>query len=140
MKPITILVVEDEEWDAEQFQRVLRQAHVVNDVVVMQSTEEMFRYLATSPLPGLIFLDVSLPGRSGIQALIEMRDTPRYAELPVIICSGSRSSTVIKLADELLAAGYIVKPINASAFFSALSEVKGISVVLVRDESSSPKA
>jgi CheY-like chemotaxis protein len=71
--------------------------------------------------PDLVLLDISIPGKGGMQVLKEMK--AEFPEIPVVMCSALRLDTKVDQATELGAQGYVVKPINSAELLSTLEEV-----------------
>src|SRR5687768_13401231 len=62
------------------------------------------------PFPGVLFLDVHLPGASGFDVLQWLRDHPHPHIAPILIFSTSQEPDDIVRAYQLGASAYIVKP------------------------------
>jgi CheY-like chemotaxis protein len=116
---ITILLVEDSADDVLVLRRRLDAAGVRNPVVVVGSGEEAQKYLrgdppyadrARHPLPGILMLDLNLPGMDGFQILEWVRTQPHLKELQVFAVSGLDDSRSIRRAYELGANSYLAKP------------------------------
>jgi CheY-like chemotaxis protein len=85
-----ILVVEDDLADGFFLTEQLRQAHLEDCVTLVRSAEKALEFLSSAPtVPQVIFLDLQLPGISGIELLGKIRREPRLNTVPVIIMSGS---------------------------------------------------
>ena len=93
MKKANILIVEDDEWTAEQHIRVLKAAGYQAEYVV--HTVEALEVIDTRP-PDLIVLDVLLTGQNAFVLLHELRSHADLAGIPIILCTNSADS----LADE----------------------------------------
>jgi two-component system response regulator PfeR len=65
----------------------------------------------------LVLLDVVLPGRTGLQALAELRTLTRA---PIHIMSGMNDEEMRKDAQLLGAAGFFGKPLNLAAIIAAI--------------------
>lgn len=101
-----ILIVEDEEWDAELAQRILKNGGLQFAVAVVASRDEFSGNL-TSFRPDVILSDFSLPGFSGEEALRIARQ--QCPHVPFLIWSGVLGDEV---AVELIKQGatdYILK-------------------------------
>jgi CheY-like chemotaxis protein len=64
---------------------------------------------AAYPLPGLVLLDIKLPGLHGFDVLAWVRQDKRFAHLPVAMLSSSDEPGDIHKARQLGANCYIVK-------------------------------
>lgn len=73
--------------------------------------------------PGLVIMDLHMPGRDGFQALEEIRRIDRAAR--VVVCSvDSRAETVAR-AVRLGACDFVAKPVAEDRLFRAVEAVLG---------------
>jgi twitching motility two-component system response regulator PilH len=63
--------------------------------------------------PDLVLLDVVMPGLNGFQLTRTITRDPRYAGVPVIMCSSKNQETDKVWGLRQGACDYIVKPVNA---------------------------
>ncbi|GGW45443.1 hypothetical protein GCM10007383_32290 [Arenibacter certesii] len=63
-----------------------------------------------APLPDLIFLDLNMPLMTGEECLVDIRNEPRLAEIPIIIYSGYMDYDKINLLRKKGANKYLQKP------------------------------
>ena len=105
-EPTRILVVDDDP----QALRFVRDALLTAGYapLVTGDPQELSRLIRTEK-PGLVLLDLMLPGTDGIEL---MERIPELADLPVIFTSGYRKDETIARALEVGAADYIVKPFS----------------------------
>lgn len=64
----------------------------------------------TARLPDLILLDIMLPGRSGTEALAQLKETPSFSHVPVILLTAKSAETDKVQGLDAGAEDYIVKP------------------------------
>jgi chemotaxis family two-component system response regulator Rcp1 len=76
---------------------------------------------ACDPEPEIIFLDLHLPKKPGLQVLREIKTNPKLSLTPVVIISGSDNPAEIREAYELHASCYIRKPDNLHEFLRFIS-------------------
>ncbi|MEW2167856.1 response regulator [Streptomyces sp. NPDC007084] len=116
-----ILVVEDSAEDAEAIERALRRTHPDLRLEFTDHGEGIAeRLLAAAELPGLVLLDLNMPGLSGHAVLGAIRAHPQLAEVTLIVFT---SSTAPAEVDACYAAGadsYIYKPVNFALFRTVL--------------------
>jgi DNA-binding response OmpR family regulator len=62
------------------------------------------------PLPGLVLLDLNMPGKSGLEVLKWIRVHPSVCMLPVVVLTSSNQESDIHRAYINGANGYLVKP------------------------------
>lgn len=114
-----IMVIEDSESDAALLKLAFKKAQLDNPVRILSTGEEALDYLAGAggygdrtqyPLPILIFLDLRLPACSGLSVLKWIRQQPDISRIPVIMLTGSASSSDVRQAYSLGANSYMVKP------------------------------
>ena len=72
--------------------------------------------LARARRPGVILMDVQLPGMDGVQALARLRSDPETRDIPVVAVT---AFAMKRIAGAVLAAGfdgYLAKPLDVRAF------------------------
>jgi CheY-like chemotaxis protein len=113
-----ILLVEDYPHDALFVMRTFRHAGVPNQLQVVESAEAAMQYLSGSgpyadrtrhPLPGILIVDVRLPGLSGLDLLKWLQARPELALMPVVIMAGAEKQDDVRQALQLGAAAYLIK-------------------------------
>ena len=73
-------------------------------------------------IPDAILLDLNTPRSDGFDVLVQLRNTPHLAEVPVAIFTSSQA-TIDKSRSSLLgAARYIQKPSNLEEFLSTVGQ------------------
>lgn len=60
--------------------------------------------------PGLVFMDIVMPNKTGIEALREIKE--KHKDAKVVICSSMGQSEYIKEAIKLGSLDFIIKPYN----------------------------
>ena len=128
VKPITILVADDDPDDRELTRDAFHEAKLANDLRFVEDGIELLEYLrregkyadpASSPRPGIILLDLNMPRKDGREALAEMKQDPRLKSIRVVIMTTSKAEEDILRTYDLSAASYITKPVS----FDGLVEV-----------------
>lgn len=123
-QPFHILHVEDDDLDALNVQRMLRQCDAVRHIEVARDGVEALERLrsGTADLHHLvILLDLCLPRMGGLEFLRALRGDPALRHLPVVILSTSNLDEDKTQAYEMNVAGYLIKPLNAERFGRSLS-------------------
>ncbi len=103
-----VLLIEDEPMLRELYRKALTDAqHVIE---VAKDADEMYIKLANFQ-PDVVFLDVMLPGKSGLEILQELRSDPAYncTEATIVILTNLAQHSVADNAMEHGADGYIIK-------------------------------
>ncbi len=110
-----ILIVEDDLTTGEVLVDVLSREGY--DPVLTQSAVGASTLL-TRARPQAVVLDLGLPFRSGAALLTELKNDPRTASIPIVICSGQPDA--LPLVRRALAAAVIAKPIDLERLLEAL--------------------
>ena len=128
-----LLLVEDNEDDVFLMERALREGRVTNPLYVVRDGEEALEYLSgtgrfarreRSPFPRLVFLDIKLPYRSGLQLLAWIRQQAALPPLFVVVLTSSNEPSDLKKAYELGADTYLVKPPSAQTICDIVESFK----------------
>jgi CheY-like chemotaxis protein len=104
-----VLVVEDEPALQEAIKFKLEQRGIQ---VSLAATGEEALNLAKAQRPDLVWLDILLPGMSGLEVLEKMRQDRALKNLAVVMVSVSAGPEKIKEAFEMKALDYIIKSDN----------------------------
>ncbi len=133
MLPVLIMLIEDNDDHAELITDALNNTIVANRVLRFVNAESALEYLQGDravetpeeyPLPGVILLDIKLPGMDGFHMLKKVRQNKRTRRLPVIILTTSRREDEIARGYELGANSYIVKPVKFEEFRAKIIDLK----------------
>ena len=122
MKSVTIrhrplLLVEDNPDVREAIRTLLSLEGYM--VVTANNGEHALTALRSGLQPCLIILDLAMPGTDGYQFRSEQMRDASIADIPVIICSGTRD--VADAAETLGVAGYYHKPIEVEEFLDLVA-------------------
>jgi len=121
-----ILIVEDSEDDFEATKRAFNKANLRNPIIHVLSGEEALRYLqpGTNPKPGVILLDLNMPGMDGKMTLAYIKKDPQLKKIPVVILTTSADERDVKSCYELGANTYIQKPVDFDGLITAIKQLK----------------
>jgi CheY-like chemotaxis protein len=129
-----ILLVEDNEEDILLLRRAFRNANIANRLVEVRDGQAAIQYLsgdadyadrARYPIPFLVLLDLRLPKLSGFEVLAWIRDQPEFAELIIVVLTGSDQVQDITKAHELGANSYLVKPGDFHDLVEIVKRIEG---------------
>lgn len=116
LQRLDILLIENDPAAARLTKEAFREAGLTEGVCSVPDGDEALAYLrreekyANHPHPDVIFLDLHLPKKSGLEVLAEIKANPRLTVTPVIVVSGSADPHEIREAYELHASCYVRKP------------------------------
>ena len=128
LKPITILMAEDDPDDRQLTKEAFIEAKLANELRFVEDGVEVLDYLnrrgkyvdpESSPRPGIILLDLNMPRKDGREALTEIKKDPRFKTLRIVILTTSNAEEDIAKSYSQSAASFITKPVT----FDALVEV-----------------
>jgi len=138
MRPIDILLVEDNPGDVRLTQEALRAGKVRNTHHVARGGEEAMAFLrregpqVSVPKPDLILLDLNLPKKDGRQVLAEIKEDPKLRRIPVVVLTSSQTETDIARSYDLHANCYVTKPIDLDQFLDVVKSVEDFWLTVVK--------
>ena len=119
---LTILVVDDDDASRSIVRDAISQCKVSNSVFEARNGQEAMELLkragkgAGMPRPGLIYLDVEMPGMDGHTTLKQIKADPQLRDIPVVMMTGVSSAAQMRAATAAGANSYTLKPANAEQF------------------------
>jgi len=120
-----IALADDDEDDRMLFKKAMENLKVNTELSVFNNGQELMDYLHSPEhrLPEVIFLDLNMPVKNGMECLKEIRDDTSYSDVTIAIYSTSSSE---KDVDETFINGanvYINKPNNFGKLKEAIAKV-----------------
>lgn len=115
---LNILLADDDTDDRFFFEKALKEIPISTNIRTVENGEELMNYLSKTgiSLPDVIFLDISMPRKTGVECLIEIKSDEKLEHIPVIIFTTSFTRGMeleMKLSNTLFTMGaqdYIRKP------------------------------
>ena len=89
-------------------------------VKTAENADDTFKRLAEEK-PDLILMDVVMPGQNGFQLTRAIARDPKYAAIPIILCTSKNQETDRVWGMRQGARDYIVKPVNTAELMSKIS-------------------
>ena len=130
MKPIIILVVEDDPDDQFLTKEAIKESRIVNELYFVKDGTELLDFLhhkgefaGDFPIPDLILLDLNLPRMNGREALREIKSDQQLCQIPIVILSTSQSEEDVSECYKLGAGGFITKPVKYSDLIETMKTV-----------------
>ena len=129
MKITRILLVEDNPDDIRITERALKEAKIVNKLLIVRDGQEALDFLyhkdkyqdiATSPKPGLIILDINLPKVNGLEVLKQIKQDPDLKRIPTVVLTVSRRDEDIIRGYNYGCNSFIQKPVEFEKFVEAV--------------------
>ena len=126
-----ILLVEDSPEDFETTRRAFRRAGLRNPMLHCATGDDALDFLhqrgrytaATAPRPGIILLDLNLPGTDGRAVLAEIKAAAGLSEIPVVVLTTSADDRDVEACYQAGANSYVQKPVNLDAFMVAIQRL-----------------
>jgi len=119
-----ILLADDDEDDRSFFKDAFEEIKINNLVQTVNDGEELMNHLhQTYQLPNILFLDLNMPRKTGMDCLLEIKQIDRLKDIPIVIYSTSASDEDIEETFVKGANVYIKKPTDFRTLKKILEEV-----------------
>ena len=133
--PLNILLADDDTDDCFFFDKALKEIPIATHLTTVHDGEQLMNYLFENfeHLPNVLFLDLSMPRKTGFECLIDIKENKKLKDLPVIMFSTSFPRDInyeqglIDLLYQIGAQEYIRKPSD----FAKLKEVIHNELILI---------
>jgi len=112
-----ILIVDDSKTELHHLSEILGKKGY--SVRTAENGEEAWRRLEEEK-PQLVLMDVVMPGQNGFQLTRAITRDPRFADVPVIMCTSKNQETDKVWGMRQGARDYIVKPVNAEELIAKI--------------------
>ena len=130
-RPVSIVMVEDDEGHARLIERNIRRAGVSNEIISFANCTDALGYLLGPDGSGerhstqalLILLDLNLPDMTGVDILAKVKSNIHLKRSPVIVLTTTDDQREIKRCYDLGANVYITKPVNYESFANAIQQL-----------------
>jgi CheY-like chemotaxis protein len=130
VKPIEVLLVEDNPGDVRLTKEGLKEAKVINHLTVLKDGVEALAYLrregqhAKAARPHLILLDLNLPKKDGREVLAEIKADEHLKRIPVVVLTTSQDEQDVLKSYNLHANCYITKPVDLEQFIGVVKSIE----------------
>ncbi len=130
MRPIEILMIEDNPGDVRLAREALRDGRLRNALSVATDGVEGLAFLhkegvySTAPTPDLVLLDLNLPKKDGKTVLAEIKADAALRRIPVVVLTSSESEEDVVRSYDLQANCYIVKPVDLTQLISVIQRLE----------------
>ncbi|HZZ56342.1 MAG TPA: response regulator [Opitutaceae bacterium] len=102
----------------------LKTVHVANGEEALEYLQRRGRFKNRTPqLPAVVFLDLEMPHRNGIEVLEAMKSDEHLRGIPVVIIAGTPNEAKMRRCYELGANSYVVKPVDFRRFSSFVTNL-----------------
>jgi DNA-binding response OmpR family regulator len=119
---LRILLVDDDPEEYELITSALKTLKVNAEIIQTPHCVELTDNIRKI-MPDLVFLDINMPFKNGIDCLKSLRADKKFESLPVIMYSTSNNNVDIEESYKHSANLYVVKPDNFQKLVKSLEEV-----------------
>ncbi|SDG60328.1 response regulator [Pelagibacterium luteolum] len=130
-KPVTIIMIEDDEGHARLIEKNIRRAGVNNQIIPFTNGTDALDFLFGEDGTGevsahrhlLILLDLNLPDTTGVQILEKVKANQHTKRTPVVVLTTTDDEREIQRCYDLGANVYITKPVDYDGFANAIRQL-----------------
>ena len=129
---IEILLVEDNQNDAEMTMRALRKNNFANRLFWVRDGVEALDFIRCKGVytkrdrlqfPKLMLLDLKMPRLDGLDVLRELKSDERTRAIPIVAMTSSNQDRDVAESYRLGVNGYVTKPVQFSDFMEAVAKI-----------------
>ena len=137
MTPIRVLLVEDNEADADLMHEILQASRLHLELATVADGVEAINFVrkkgsyAGAVRPHLILLDLNLPRKDGREVLQEIKEDPSLRLIPVVVMTSSAAEADVVRSYGLGANCYVTKPVDWRAFQEIVKAIEGFWFTIV---------
>jgi CheY-like chemotaxis protein len=138
VRPIEVLLVEDDAGDVLMTQEAFQDARVANNLSVVSDGSEALQFLrregeyANASRPDLILLDLNLPRVDGREVLTAIKQDAALGSIPVVVLTTSEAEEDILRSYSLHANAYVTKPVDFDRFLEVVKQIDDFFVSVVK--------
>ncbi len=134
---MNILLADDDEYDSVFFSKALIELSIPCNLSTVNDGQDLMQLLKneTLKLPDVLFLDINMPRKSGIECLEELKQDERLKHLPVVMFSTSNDPLKINMLFKKGVNVYIHKPNDFTELKQVIHHAIPISIEKIFPES-----
>jgi CheY-like chemotaxis protein len=108
---VNVLLAEDDADDRYFFQEALGELSIGTNLKMVPDGERLMSYLVQNynQLPDILFLDINMPRKNGLECLFEIRLNEKLSRIPVVICSTAHEKDIADMLSQTGVYYYIHK-------------------------------
>lgn len=130
-KPVSIVMIEDDEGHARLIEKNIRRAGVSNEIIAFTNGTDALAFLLGTDGSGnvsagrqlLILLDLNLPDMTGVSILEKVKNNAHTRRSPVVVLTTTDDEREIQNCYDLGANVYITKPVDYDGFANAIRQL-----------------
>jgi CheY-like chemotaxis protein len=123
-EPVVVLLVDDDPDCRMLMRDAIARCGARTRICEVSNGREALEFLRKpgAPRPGLIFMDIEMPGMDGQATLRAIRSDPAFREVPVVMMSGLSDDGQIRAAAKAGANSYTVKSAAAEQYLRTVEQ------------------
>lgn len=129
---VPVVMADDDADDFFLMQSTLEEQHVTNPLHHVANAHQLFEFLVHRNdtttvhrhLPGLIFLDINMPGMNGLEILEKLKTNADFRAIPVVVFSTVSNPETVRRAYQLGANSFITKPNSMQGMSEVVRSVR----------------
>lgn len=112
IEKLHLLLADDDIDDCDFFKDAVDELTEPLNLTILNNGVELMEFLLTNPVnpPNIIFLDLNMPKKSGMECMAEIKSSDSLSHIPIIIYSTSLDQAVVNTLYQMGAHYYIQKP------------------------------
>lgn len=130
-KPVSIVMIEDDEGHARLIEKNIRRAGVSNEIIPFTNGSDALLYLfgpdGSGEVTGgrhlLVLLDLNLPDMGGVDILEKIKANVHTRRSPVVVLTTTDDEREIQRCYDLGANVYVTKPVDYESFANAIRQL-----------------
>jgi two-component system, chemotaxis family, response regulator Rcp1 len=129
LKPVEVLLVEDNAGDVRLTLEAMKEGKVINNLSIASDGVEAMAFLRKegrykgAARPDIILLDLNLPKKDGREVLGEIKADPSLRLIPVVVLTTSQAEEDILRTYNLHANCYVTKPVDLEQFINVVKSI-----------------
>lgn len=138
VRPVDILLVEDNPGDVRLIQEALRDGKILNQLSTVSDGQKALDWLhklgsySQARRPQLILLDLNLPRKDGREVLQEVKTDPNLRSIPIVIITSSQVEEDILKSYNAYANCYVTKPLDLHKFITVVKSIEDFWLSIVK--------
>lgn len=120
---LNLLFVDDDSDESYLFNEALEHAGLKINLSRAVDGNHLLSVLLNEPTPDLVFIDINMPYKDGVEALTEIRKNPKFKNLPLVIYSTTKNENHIDQCYSKGADLFVIKPNNFDGMVKVVKRV-----------------
>ena len=133
LKPIKILLIEDNPGDIELVKIGLEEARMANEITVFDDGQVALDFFEQGEdLPDIILLDINLPKVDGFEILRKIRTMEASKNIPVVMLTSSEAEVDITRGYAEHVNCFVSKPVDGDKFLNVVRSLESFWLAVVK--------